>query len=189
MDTNKVICFDKNNFNLYLFVLIVFVIYLFYIIHIRINKPILYTTVISKGYTNENTNQNTRINQDTTIPYVQNKFLDKLYNPLSPPENLIPSGTFTTPPYNPYMQYQNLGYLTGNGTQYNVFGRWMYPNKSDRWQYYIINNDRSKIKIPFKTKNNQELYDGDQVDIMELGTGFIFKKYENEGLRYDPNIF
>jgi hypothetical protein len=119
---------------------------------------------------------------------LQNKFLDKLYNPLTPPENIIESGTFNTPRYDAYTTYQNLGYLSGNGTQYNVFGRWMYPNKSDRWQYYVINNDRSRIKIPFKTKNNNELYDGDTIDIPELGNGFVFKKYENEGFRYNPNI-
>lgn len=53
---------------------------------------------------------------------------------------------------------------------------------------YVINNDRSRIKIPFKTKNNNELYDGDTIDIPELGNGFVFKKYENEGIRYNPNI-
>jgi hypothetical protein len=120
---------------------------------------------------------------------LQNKFLDKLYNPLSPPENIIASGTFNTPPYDAYTTYQNLGYLTGNGTQYNVFGRWIHPNRSDRWQFYVINNERSRIKIPFKTTNNNELYDGDTIDIPELGNGFVFKKYENEGMRYNPFIF
>jgi hypothetical protein len=211
------ICFEKDDFNLYLFLLITFIVYLLYIITV-INNPIInksnnYDSLQKQSTLDTNNalinrinelqneikllsnnkiqNRNTQI-QSTSLQQkdisLQNKFLDKLYNPLSPPENIIESGTFNTPRYDAYTTYQNLGYLTGNGTQYNVFGRWMYPNKSDRWQYYVINNDRSRIKIPFKTKNNNELYDGDTIDIPELGNGFVFKKYENEGIRYNPNI-
>jgi len=206
------ICFEKDDFNLYLFLLVTFVVYLLYIIMVINNSGIKkysnYDSLKESKLDKNNVNLIDKINElqnqiklmsDTKIQTknterlqqnisLQNKFLDKLYNPLSPPENIIESGTFNTPRYDAYTTYQNLGYLTGNGTQYNVFGRWMYPNKSDRWQYYVINNDRSRIKIPFKTKNNNELYDGDTIDIPELGNGFVFKKYENEGFRYNPNI-
>jgi hypothetical protein len=200
------ICFEKDDFNLYLFLLITFIVYLLYIIMVSKNTVIkkygncdnlinkindLQNQIKLISDTKMQTQNTDRLKQNISLQNIslQNKFLDKLYNPLSPPENIIESGTFNTPRYDAYTTYQNLGYLTGNGTQYNVFGRWMYPNKSDRWQYYVINNERSRIKIPFKTKNNNELYDGDTIDIPELGNGFVFKKYENEGFRYNPNIF
>jgi hypothetical protein len=189
------ICFDKTDFNLYLFLLIIFIIYLLYIIHIN---NVIYIQNLSKITQPQNKEIQIKEIKQEQIPVknisesnqdIKSRFLDKLYNPLSPPENIIESGTFYTPRYDAYTNYQNIGYLTGNGTQYSVFGRWMYPNKSDKWQYYLINNTRSRLKIPFKTKNNNELYDGDTIDIPELGNGFIFKKYENEGMRYNPNVF
>jgi hypothetical protein len=189
------ICFDKTDFNLYLFLLIIFIIYLLYIIHIN---NVIYIQNLSKITQPQNKEIQIKEIKQEQIPVknisesnqdIKSRFLDKLYNPLSPPENIIESGTFYTPRYDAYINYQNIGYLTGNGTQYSVFGRWMYPNKSDKWQYYLINNTRSRLKIPFKTKNNNELYDGDTIDIPELGNGFIFKKYENEGMRYNPNVF
>jgi len=202
------ICFERNDFNLYLFILITFIVYLLYIITM-INKPVTLPTndvtltnkinelqdqiklIANNKIQNDNTQMKNLQMQNKALQNIslQNKFLDKLYNPLSPPENIIASGTFNTPPYDAYTTYQNLGYLTGNGTQYNVFGRWIHPNRSDRWQFYVINNERSRIKIPFKTTNNNELYDGDTIDIPELGNGFVFKKYENEGMRYNPFIF
>jgi hypothetical protein len=120
---------------------------------------------------------------------VKNKFLDKIYNPLAPPENLYPNGTLNSPGYDAYSNYQMLGYLTGTTGQYPVFGRNKYPGKSDKVEYYAINEGRNKIKIPFKTTNYNELYDGDPVVVNEIGGDFIFKKYENEGIRYNPNAF
>ena len=56
-------------------------------------------------------------------------------------------------------------------------------------EYYTINEGRNSVKIPFKTKNNEELFDGDSILISELSNNpFIFKKYETEGLRYNPNL-
>ena len=43
-------------------------------------------------------------------------------------------------------------------------------------------------KDPFNTKNYQELYSQDQVFINELNSNFTFTKYENDGIRYNPNI-
>lgn len=192
------ICFDKSEVSLYLFLLIIILIYLTYIIYQTTYKYSSLQKITVVKAPNNTTNGNDTSNNDTYSNKksivnenveIQRKFLDKLYNPLTPPENVIESGTFYTPRYDAYTTYQNIGYLTGNGTQYSVFGRWMYPNKSDKWQYYVINNERSRIKIPFKTKNNNELYDNDIIDIPELGNGFVFKKYENEGMRYNPNIF
>ena len=92
------------------------------------------------------------------------------------------------PAYDGYQQYQMLGYITGQQGQFPVFGRYKYPGKTDKLEYYTINDSRGRVKIPFKTINYNELYDGDSVNIDELGGSYIFKKYQDEGLRYNPNI-
>jgi hypothetical protein len=120
---------------------------------------------------------------------VQTKFLNKIYNPLYPPENVYSGGRFDTQGYNSYQQYQMIGYLSGSGDQYPVFARDKYPGRSDKQEYYTINESRNRIKIPFKTKNWNELYDGDTVDIPEIGSGLIFRKYDTNELRYDPDLF
>jgi hypothetical protein len=129
-------------------------------------------------------------NQQIQIPTqnLQSKFLDKIYNPLTPPENVYPNGNFTSKGYDGYQQYQMLGYLSGNQGQFPVFGRYKYPGKTDKMEYYTINDSRGRIKIPFKTVNYNELYDGDSINIDELGGSYKFKKYDDEGLRYNPNV-
>jgi len=120
---------------------------------------------------------------------VQRKFIDKIYNPLAPPENVYPQGRLNARGYDSYQQYQMIGYLTGSGEQFPVFARDKYPGRTDKQEYYTINDSRNRVKIPFKTKNWNELFDGDTVDIPEIGNGLVFKKYETNELRYDPNVF
>lgn len=119
----------------------------------------------------------------------ESRFLNKIYNPLSPPENTYSRGSFTSPGYNSYVQFQQVGYLSGNGEQYPVFARDKYAGKSDKQEYYTINEGRNRIKIPIKTKNFNELYDGDQLSVSQLSDQpFTFHKYEDEGYRYNPRI-
>jgi hypothetical protein len=114
------------------------------------------------------------------------RFLNKIYNPLSPPENIYPAGKLFSHGYDGYMQFQMLGYLNCSIGRFPVFGRYKYPGKTDKYEYYTIDDSRGRIKIPFKTKNYNELFDGDNITIDELGV-CKFKKYENEEFRYNPN--
>lgn len=119
---------------------------------------------------------------------IQLKLLNKIYNPLESPLKYNPQGSFTEPGFNANKENQLLGYVTNSDGQYPIYGRY-YNNRSDRFEYYTINEGKNKIKIPIKTKNYEELYTDDKVNIPELSTTeFIFKKYENEGFRYNPNI-
>jgi hypothetical protein len=131
-------------------------------------------------------NNVTQISQGSE--HLQSKFLNKIYNPLAPPENVYPGGNLNSRGYDGYQQYQMLGYLSGSQGQFPVFGRYKYPGKTDKLEYYTINDSRGRIKIPFKTKNYNELYDGDSITINELGGDYTFTKYEDEGLRYNPNL-
>ena len=117
------------------------------------------------------------------------RFLDKIYNPLHPPENVIPEGGFYNKGYDAYQDYQQLGFITNENGQFPVFGRYKYPGRTDRYEYYTINEGRNRIKIPFHVRNYEELYSDDPVVVPELsGSDFTFTKYENEGVRYNPNL-
>lgn len=118
------------------------------------------------------------------------RFLDKIVNPLSGTSPDYPGGSFSTPPYDAFRQYQMLGYLSGPTGQFPVMGRYKYSGKTDKFEYYTINNDRGRIKINFKNKNDEELYDGDTVSVPQItNEALTFYKYENtDGNRYDPNV-
>ena len=206
------VCFQKTDFYLYLFLLICIFAYFIYIITKHKENNIISGLTQNELVNKVNELQDNlyecklhqiqqqqvqvqKLQQEQQIISQQqreptrNRFLEKIYNPLEPPENIYPSGTFYSRGYNGYQDYQMLGYLSGSGMQLPVFGRYKYPGKTDRFEYYTINDSRNKIKIPFKTVNYNEMYDGDKIDIPELGSDFSFHKYEDQGLRYDPNIF
>lgn len=206
------ICFERPTFNMYLFILVCVVSYLIYFrlsqvedFHAsfdpekEMSKDELYDKVINlkdQLHDTQLKEQKCQIQLNSLLQEkelqpirlnTQSKFLDKIYNPLAPPENVYPGGNFNSRGYNGYQQYQMIGYLNGVQGQFPVFGRYKYPGRTDKMEYYTINDSRGRIKIPFKTKNYNELYDGDNITVNELGGDYQFRKYDDEGLRYDPN--
>jgi hypothetical protein len=211
------ICFDKNSFNTYLFILLIVFVYLvYYIYHKEYNTENNkeHYKEYNKEYNKENDKDNIilglkqqlyniqlqkqkcqqdllslKTNNETLVTKLtSDRFLNKIYNPLSPPENIYPAGRLFSHGYDGYMQFQMLGYLNCPIGRYPVFGRYKYPGKTDKYEYYTIDDSRGRIKIPFKTKNYNELFDGDNINIDELGS-CTFKKYENEEFRYNPMHF
>lgn len=207
------ICFERPTFNMYLFILACIVSYLLYFKlsehyqetkidpYTEIPKDKLYDKVLELNDSLHDSQLKEQkcqiqldglknnINVSSQGVSVQPKFLEKIYNPLVPPENVYPGGNFNSRGYDGYQQYQMLGYLSGPQGQFPVFGRYKYPGKTDKLEYYTINDSRGRIKIPFKTPNYNELYDGDSINVDDLGGSYSFKKYEDEGLRYSPDIF
>lgn len=199
----SLVCFDKPSFQMYTLVLIsiiIFFIYYFYSLKKKLNKfqlncqldddslkyeiNQLKNDLYNSIATAKNSNQD---NKQSTHQNIQNKFLDKIYNPLSGVSSSYPGGSFTSPGYDAYTNYQMLGYLNGSSGQYPVFGRYKFSNSSDKYELYTINEGRNKIKIPFKTKNDY-LYDQDSIIIPALGT-FIFNEYKDtDSNRYNPNV-
>ncbi len=94
---------------------------------------------------------------------------------------------------NPTRQYQGqnvfsdysqmIGYIFGNNMTYPL-----YAERRDRnFYYYIIDNSRNNVKIPLvKNQKHEEFFDGDTVNIPELGGNFTVKLYEVYGTRYNP---
>jgi hypothetical protein len=109
---------------------------------------------------------------------VNNKYLDKIYNPLYPPENVYDTG----------YSYQQLGFVFSDNERYPLFGRNKYNSKSDKKEYYVLDESRNRLKIPFRSLNDNELYDGDKIFITLLNREFNVKIYDNEEIRYNPGF-
>jgi len=92
--------------------------------------------------------------------------------------------------YNMNSSFQMIGFLTSTASaeRYPLFGRTKYPRRSDKWEYYTIDEGRNRIKIVIKTKGDEELYDGDSITVPELGGVFSVKLYEYSNVRYNPDL-
>ena len=113
----------------------------------------------------------------------------RLVDPLLPPErthtNRLPINIRTQ---GTLPNYQQVGFLynISNSIRLPLFGRPDYRG-SDIWEYYIKDNtDNNDIKIPL-SKNN-ELYNGDVIDIPSYNGDFIAEIYELDEPRYIPHL-
>lgn len=199
------ICFDKGTFNMYLFLLFCIILFLFYTSRehfttIDLNSNLTKDQLLIKitelqeqlfncKLSNQQCQSDLQIkSQQTNSGDINDKLLEKVYNPLVRPDTVYPGKTLKSQGYNANNINQQLGYISNNTGRYPVFGRYKFPGRNDRWEYYTIDDSRGRIKIALKTKNYEELYDGDQVTISDLGGNFTFTKYDQEDIKYDPNI-
>lgn len=84
--------------------------------------------------------------------------------------------------------YQMIGFLSNNTDRFPLFGRTKYPRRSDKWEYYTMDETRNRIKIVIKTKGDNELNDGDTLLVPELNGQFTVKLYEYSNVRYNPDL-
>lgn len=106
-----------------------------------------------------------------------------IFDPLIPPEK----NYITSKNRNPYFntaEYQLMGFIYNSSTKgkYPLYGRTKY-DRSDRYEYYIIDESRNKLKIPIPTKNYIELYTGDTVTSEYLDGEYKVFIYENKPIR------
>jgi hypothetical protein len=114
--------------------------------------------------------------------------LNRIYNPLLGPERTYSGGRFNTPAYE---EYQQLGFVykdNSDSERYPLFGRPKYPGKTDKYEYYLIDETRNRLKIPFKSQNDNEIYDGDIINAGVLGPDFKVQIYDYDNIRYNPNV-
>ncbi len=133
--------------------------------------------------------QQLKVEDTVTKKDIQKIFLDKIQNPLAPPENIAIESRKNN--YDPFIMYQNIGYLiaSDNTNPLPVFGRYKYPGNTQKFEYYTITGETdNKIKIPFFLKNYNEIYDGDSVQITDLNKTFTFRKYNTQNYRYVPTV-
>lgn len=172
------ICFDRQSFTLYIVMVISLMAFIVYSIT-NMNKAISLNIPQIIQHPQERRRE---------PPSIQSVFLDKIHNPLEPPEKRIPTGSFNKRGYDANNIFQQTGFISGASGRYPIFSRY-HEGRSDRKEYYTIDDSRGRIKIPIQTRNYSEIFDGDKIVIPELnGEEFTFTEYENEGLRYNPVI-
>lgn len=194
MDTRK-ICFDKITFYTYLFLLGFFLCFTLYV-YLHRNFKINYNSNSDLNLKQELMNEIQKLRSENSSAQYRDEvrspqpiFLNKIFNPLISPSPSYPGGSFSTPPFDGFRQFQMLGYLTGPSGQFPVMGRYKFSGNTNKYEYQCINEGRNRVKIQFKNKNDEELYDGDSVTVQELGGELTFKKYEDtESNKYNSTI-
>lgn len=207
------VCFKRNDFNLYAFLLFCIIMYLCFVLK-KCRETFVETTsdnanvglkreqllerlelLQDKLFSCQTSQQKclgdlqqTRqyIQQSQNVPVKNNNIaLNRLYNPLSPPERTYPSGRLNTPGTS---DFQQIGIVYNNNQRLPLFGRPKYPGRTEKYEYYIIDETRNRLKIPFKSKNDNELYDGDTVHVDILNDDYNVNIYEYDQFRYDPDV-
>jgi hypothetical protein len=107
----------------------------------------------------------------------KSRMLNKIYNPLVSPDRIYGSNSF-----------QQIGFIFNGTERFPLYGRYKFPGRTNKFEYYIIDESRNRLKIPFKSKGDDELMSGDTVDIATLGMSFTVQLYEYETFRYNPNV-
>jgi len=205
------ICLTRNTFNSYMLLLILIIVFFVYIqfkkseqmCNVELNNHLSQKELIDKVkklqdelYTLQKSEQTCQsdlyetqqlLKQQIYNPQVSQKsqFINRIVNPLQGPERTYAGGRINIPAYD---DYQQIGFLYNNNERYPLYGRPKYPGRTDKYEYYIIDESRNRLKIPLKTKNYDEIYDGDDVGVDILNSVFQAKLYEYDSIRYNPNF-
>lgn len=100
---------------------------------------------------------------------------------LLPGQAGVPKRIYTTDT----TKFYQIGYVSNDlGTIFPLFGRRLYRQRSDKWEYYIIEGSENKVRIPITTKNDQELSDGDPININ--GKFYTVHLYPYQNVIYNP---
>ena len=54
--------------------------------------------------------------------------------------------------------FQQIGFIYNNNERLPLYGRPKYPGRTEKYEYYIIDETRNRLKIPYRSKNDNELY-------------------------------
>lgn len=208
------VCFTSNMFNAYLFILIILIIFIMYIqlkkgeemSNIDLNTHLSQKDLVDKIkiledelyklkkseqicqsdlYETRQFLKHQIYNQQVRPIHVRDRIRQRIMDPLEGPERTYAGGRINIPAYD---DYQQMGFLYNNNERYPLFGRPKYPGRTDKYEYYIIDESRNRLKIPIKTTGYNEIYDGDNINVDILNNMFNAKIYDYDSMRYNPNI-
>lgn len=215
------ICFRRNDFNLYAFLLFCIIMYLCFILRkykenfVELNGAANVNTSLKREQLLERVEslqdelslcktshqkcvgdlQETKQYIQRSQQYIQQPqqpninaqvALNRVYNPLMPPERTYPEGRLNTPGTS---DFQQIGFIYNNNERLPLYGRPKYRGKSDKYEYYLIDETRNRLKIPYKSKNDNEIYDGDNIHVDILNNDYNVKLYDYDQFKYDSNVF
>jgi hypothetical protein len=87
------------------------------------------------------------------------------FDPLTPPLQHNPYGvglpSIATQGYG--SPFQMMGFVHRRKSMMQLFGHMIYPNGT-KWEYYVM-DPQNQIKIPIQTQNQNELNQGDSINI------------------------
>lgn len=191
MDGVNNICFKRSEFTLYLVLIICILTYFLYITYYQYKEE-----SESKQSEQNLNNINARINMlqsqigsRNQITKNEDLLFNRIYNPVIPPERSYPGGRLGLHSPNQYNDYQQIGFVYNDQERYPLYGRPKYPRKLDKFEYYIIDETRNHLKIPYKSRGDNEIFDGEQIFIDVLNNTFTVKIYEYDNIRYNPDVF
>ena len=191
MDGVNNICFKRSEFTLYLVLIICILTYFLYITYYQYKEE----SELKQSEQNLN-NLNTKISMlQSQIGYRneitknEDLLLNRIYNPVIPPERSYPGGRLGLHSPNQYNDYQQIGFVYNDQERYPLYGRPKYPRKLDKFEYYIIDETRNHLKIPYKSRGDNEIFDGEQIFIDVLNNTFTVKISEYDNIRYNPDVY
>ena len=208
------VCFTSNMFNAYLFILVILIVFIMYIqikkaeemSNVELNTHLSQKDLVDKinilqdqlynlkksEQTCQSNLYETRqflkhqiYNQQVRPMHARDRIRQRIIDPLEGPERTYAGGRINIPAYD---DYQQIGFLHNNNERYPLYGRPKYPGRTDKYEYYIIDESRNRLKIPIKTTNYNEIYDGDNINIDILNNMFNAKIYDYDSMRYNPNV-
>lgn len=185
---DKQICMSTTKFSfltIFVCLLIGFMIYKMY----NISEQFIKRLIIDSEKNKEQKIEKIIIEQPN-LDDTKKQLVDNIYNPLIPPNRLYPGGRLNN--IRQFDNYQMIGFISPSSSsniRFPLFGRYKYSGRSDRWEYYVIDESRNRIKIPIKIKNDNELYDGETQFINELGEEFVVTLYKFNDFDYRDIIY
>lgn len=192
MDSLNNICFKRSEFTLYLVVIICIVAYFIYIVYYQYNETPTPTILNLKEINSKISTLQSQIQTQSDQARIQQRnesLLNRIYNPLTAPERSYPGGRLGLHSPNTFGNYQQIGFVYNDEERYPLYGRPKYPRKLDKFEYYIIDETRNHLKIPYKSQGDNEIYDGDQIFIDVFNKSFNVKIYDYDNIRYNPDIY
>ena len=147
------ICFPKNSFlqTIGLFIIIIIIIFVFITYYLILKEQKIYIQVPLK------TELKTELNKTYAGDFGGTAGATRKY--ISPYQK------------DSDINYKQIGFLyDNNNNRYPLYGRFLYQNRSDLWEYYIVDDSRNRLRIGFKSPNNKEIFNGDSVVVPSVGT-------------------
>lgn len=81
--------------------------------------------------------------------------------------------------------YQQVGILYNQSTRIPLYGKKKYPGRSDKWEYYAVDDSRNSLRLEVKSQNFNEFSTGDTVTIPALGADALaVEMYEYNKIVY-----
>lgn len=204
MDGVNNICFKRSEFTLYMVLIICILTYFLYITYYQYKEQSESKQSESEQSESEQSEQkfndiNTRINMLQSQIQDRNQtsknkdlLLNRIYNPIIPPERSYPGGRLglhSPENTNAFNDYQQIGFIYNDQERYPLYGRPKYPRKLDKFEYYIIDETRNHLKIPYKSRGDNEIFDGEQISVDVLNNTFTVKIYDYDNIRYNPDLY